>query len=849
MSEPRESVEPTAMRVAIWHHVASIVLLLGFTVAGAMRLNDCDLFNPDSPRYLIYGQSLADTGQYRAIDTPGAPLYTWRPPGLPILLVPVLKVFPYDVVAAKWVVLVTSILLLALVHAIASSTCGGWSGPLMVAVVGTSPLFLSMGTEVLTEVPYALGTISVLYWIGCWDRSRTSLRPWFYLFALAALAFTPVIRTVGVSLVVAVGLWSLPVRRRWRFLPAVAAAVAVLGWLAWRSRLSPGNNYAGSLWQSIREQGLPAVVSDALGTLAFYAGALPGIVLPGLTSEQPFYAPMVIGTLPSLAGWETVARWLTGLVILLGLCGLWHRRSQGGLAALLYLPLYVACLAIWPWRHERFVWPLVPLLWAFVPAGCAWMGGLLPDRLSRGLRPVLILGIVAVCGWQSWSDARLISTNQRFLADRDHFYHEEAPGFYFSDWRKAGVWIRENTLPHARLLSWQAAVGGTAHRCLRRVQFEAQTPERVRQQIASFPARYLVITTAQFGTGFVWPQAFADPACRLTIVYHDRDVAVLEVSPNRTGQISRTGYADWVNTQRIALEAVLARDPNRPDLVARLADLLREQGQNIQAIKLLEDLVQQGVVTVRVCSSLGWAYFAEKHDERAAHYLDLARGLPNAEPVAASLADGARRARERLQKTTSETPLEAIDRSLRRIQSQIASLDFSSALLEVERIELQAPNHPELTYLHGYLHHLFGEFEQAEADYVRAESLGSTDARAKLQLLRLDRALRQSAGSAISIEGITEPVEPDAPAAHVHLARLLDEQGWSGRSVAVLETARQRFGDRPEILSPLAELYLRFARPEEAAPLFRRALEDWPHDKSLRQGLAAAEAALRVPRF
>ena len=847
------SAESPVPRVAVWQHVVSAVLVLGFIATGWLRLNDCDLFNPDSPRYLIYAQSLADSGQYRAIDTPGAPPYTWRPPGLPILLAPVLKFLPYDVVAAKCVVLLTAALLLAVVHALASSTRGGWSGPLMVAVVGSSPMFLSLATEVLTEVPYALGILAVLYWIGRWDDSTSGTRRAAYAGALVALAFTPVVRTIGVALVAAVGLWSLTSRRRLKLLPAVAVAVACLGWMAWRSRMAAGNNYAGSLLQSIREHGLPSVIADVTRALGFYASVFPGVLLPGLTNEQTFYAPMVIGPLPSLSGFGRLVAAVTLMVTALAIVGLWQQRGRGGAAGLLYVPLYCACLAIWPWRHERFLWPMVPLVWAFFPAGCNLIGRALPRQWRLVSQPVIVMGLLALCVWQSLGDAALISTNQRFLADRDAFHNHEAPGFYFGDWRKAGRWIRENSAPHSRMLAWQAAVGGTAHRYQRRVQFETLTPDKVRQQIAGFSARYLVVTTAQFGVGFGWRQVFSDPAYSLTVVYQDRDVAVLEVGPNRNGTVSRTGYTEWMETQRTALDAVLAHSPDRNDLIARKAELLREEGQTQQAIALYEDLVRRGMVTVRVCSSLGWLYFAERKYELAAHFLDLASGLPNAEPVAASLADGARKARERLHETpddSTDTSLDkSIEQSLRRIQGQVESLSFADAEREADAILPRAPEHAGLNYWRGYLHQLFGERDQAETCYVRAVQSGSNEARGKLLLLRWERAIQQSASSVVNVEGASEPVDPSAMASHVRLAKLYDEHGWSGRSVAVLEAARQRFGDQPEILAPLAELYLQFARPEEAAPLFRLAQQAWPHEKSVRQGLSAAESALRVPKF
>lgn len=836
------------MQVSIWHHVATGVLILGFIGIGWLRLNDCDLFNPDSPRYLIYAQSLAETGEYRAIDTPGTPLYTWRPPGLPLLLAPVLKFCPYDVVAAKWVVLLSGALLLLAVHGIASSTRGGSSGPLMVAVVGSSPMFLSLATEVLTEVPYTVGTLLVVYGLGKWDQENKQAGWTSYLIALVALSLTPLIRTIGVAVIVAVGCWSLLKRRRWKFLPAIAIAIAGLTWLALRSRQAPGTNYAGSLIGTIREQGLMAVIANAVGTLTFYASALPGVILPGLHSGQPFYSPMVVGPLPQLDAFDPLAGVLAVVLLALGFAGLWHQRQNSGLIVLFYIPLYVGCLAIWPWRHERFLWPLVPFVWAFLPAGCLVVGRLFPQSARASIRFVVVVGLVALCSWQAGGDLALVSTNQRFVADRDEFYRREAPGFYFSDWRQAGRWIQEHTPPHARLLSWQAAVGGTAHRFQRRVQFEALNPEQIRNQISSFPARYLVIANCQFGLGFSWQQVFADPEYTLTPVYNDRGVTVLEVGPNLTGVIDPHRYGTWVEERQRELDLVLAQYPQRTDLIIRKSDLLQERGDNSRAIELLEELTRRGVLTVKVCSSLGWLYLAERQYEQAERYLDLARGLPNAEPIAQSLLEGAQLARDR--RTAPDASLDESDsQRIRRIQTRVASLHFLSAEREVEQILAKTPDHSDAHFWRGFLFHLQGDLIQAEAAYVRAMDLGSTDARQKLELLRLTRALHQVSPSAIDNHGNDVNVDPADFHAHVELARLSAEQGWSGRSLSILESARKRFGDRPEILVPLAEHYLKFARPEAALPLLRIAQEAWPYEKSVRQMLGMAEGALREPEF
>ena len=263
-------------RVSIWHHLCSAILIGLFAWAGAMRLNDCDLFNPDSPRYLIYAQGMLNQGEYRAIDVPGQPLYSWRPPGHSLLLTPALMFRPYDVVAAKVMVLLTGALLLLAVHALAVLHGGRWSGPLAVALTGSSPVMLVLSTEVLSEVPYALAVLALLYWLGrvaeqheisnshtvqSAERldysSRVAEKPEIsntlrFAAIFVVLMWLPAIRTVGVSLIVAVGLWSLVSRWRLPYLLSAALAGGSIYWRAQHGRASGGDNYAASLFDGLR---------------------------------------------------------------------------------------------------------------------------------------------------------------------------------------------------------------------------------------------------------------------------------------------------------------------------------------------------------------------------------------------------------------------------------------------------------------------------------------------------------------------------------------------------------------------------------------------------------------------
>jgi len=830
-------------------------MIAAFVVIGALRLNDCDLFNPDSPRYVIYSQSIVNFGEYRAIDLPGAPVYTWRPPGLSLLLTPAQAIRPYDTVAAKIVILITAALLLWSLYQLTTVHCGSWWAIIVVGLITTNPGFLVLSTEVLSEIPYTLLTLVVLALL-CRSASAADSEDdlpicptggWAaFGLAIIALTFLPWIRTAGVALVVAVGLWSVTSRPRWKWLTAVIVASLGLGALAWRNHLADGENYAGSLVGRFRERGLIAMAQSGSETISFYIMEVPNLLLPGLSADRPWYAPLTVNVLPSFNLPYAVTATLATILVCLSVLGMWQRRSAGGSLVLLYLLIYSACLVVWPWRHERFLWPLAPVLLAFVPAGINAIVRALP-QLERDLSICAAISLLALCGWQGVTCEQLVRENQAFVGNRADFYGSHLPTFYFSNWRRAGEWLNRNSAPTDRILTWHAAVGTTSRRFQKRVAFEATPPDKLRQQIEAFSARYLVIPAGQFGDGFGWQQLAADPVYRFNIVYFEQDVAILEITPNRTGEVSKTTYSDWLQAQVRAADEACKRYPKRIDLAIRRASLLRESGREVEAIEQLRALIDAGNVTVRAASDLGWALFETGQYTDAAKYLDLARTLPNAESIAGTLTKGAEIAIQRSEETPAQRAERDADRQLSMTKALLNNLKLADAERRLDQFLIAHPDQAEALYLRGRLHYLCGNLPSAQACYEHATALASGDAQAALNVLRLDRAIRSNISSTITSQNGETNFDPADPRTHFDFAELLTEQGWSGRALDVLEKGLQKFPDDPTIKRRLADAYRRFARADLAVPIYESLLADNPGDVDLSQGLNAALAAMRVP--
>ncbi len=840
--------------VAIWQRASLLGLIAAFLVMGILRLNDCDLFNPDSPRYVIYSQSIVDLGEYRATDLPGAPLYSWRPPGLSLLLAPMLALRPYDVVAAKVVVLLTGTLLLWIVFQLTALNSGFWPALIMTGVVASGPSFFVLSTEVLTEIPYTLGVLLVLLLL-----SRSTIpnvgevrnQHWWSRYttlgiAIAALSFTPWLRTAGVALVAAVGIWSVMCRARHQWLSGVAMAVVGVGLLAWRNKQAAGENYVGSLLSRYRDQGFGTMFVSGMDTVWHYIVTLPGLLLPGLTTDRAWYSPLTVGSSPTMALPYIIAACMAATLVSLAMLGMCNRRAQGGSLAILYVGIYCACLVVWPWRHERFLWPLIPVILTYVPMGLGVIASSLP-ALQSGMTVCGAVSMLALCGWQTVGCLQIVGVNQEFVKTPEAFYAQQVPGFYFSNWRRAGSWLNAHTSPSTRILTWHAAVAGTSHRFQKRVQFETVSPEKLRQQIAGFSARYLVVPAGQYGDGFGWQQLSADPAVQLKTVYIEQDVAILEVLPNRTGEVAKDAYPDWVNKQVELAESARKQRPARIDLAIRYASLLREAGRDDEALVAFRDLYDHGVKTVRVCAELGWLLYDARSFAEAAKFLDMARILPNAESIASTLAEGAARAREQLNEQSDNIEQPPIERRLNRVKSLMSVLKYAAAERELDRLIKDAPNHPEVLFVRGKLHHRLGELSQADVCYEHALKLGYTAAQAWLMVIRFSHAMAGGSAVTVSAGGQLETVDPSNPADHVRLAQLLQDHGWPGRALATLEEADARFPHLPSIQRPLGDLYRSFARPELAVPLYEGVLAINPGDESARQGLDAAQAALFEP--
>lgn len=330
----------------------------------------------DDGIYFATSKALADGLGYRHPELPGTPLQTKYPIAYPALLTLVWKFasFPHNVAVAQ----ALNMLLLA---------AGGWLAyrllrrdlqlPALwsaaaVLLTQLNPYVVDMQRTTMSEPLYLLVSISALYLAGCTallDPAAPARRQIAVAAACGALAgLAYMTRGIGLTVAPAVVLWLL-LRRRWRpaLVAGLAAALVAGGWQAWRAWATAANAvdpraalFAYELdygaWLS---RGLASVGHVAWHNLADLLAAL--FVQTTQPSGSWFMRSLQAGppaALPLYAGALAIAALaLSGFLITL-------RRTPG--VVHLYLAAYLACVLIWPFGPQRFLVPLLPLLFAFL---------------------------------------------------------------------------------------------------------------------------------------------------------------------------------------------------------------------------------------------------------------------------------------------------------------------------------------------------------------------------------------------------------------------------------------------------------------------------------------------------
>lgn len=353
-------------------------LVGSFLALGWYARTPIGIGNGDDLSYIALSQSL-ESGSYREIWRPRAPLQIKYPPAYPAWILALRRVFGPDLD----VVLMANLVLVAGSIVLLYSTARRIGGPELALAAALLLCFnesmLVVGGSHLSEALYIFLTTAalVLAYRASSDR-QTGLA---LAIGLSLLAFLT--RGPGLAALLGVGTLVVVRRRPWAIAGySLVSALVVGGWFLYAT-MAPDADTGRSYLNDLSLGGVTVAVGWGRHLERMWSTALQygTAALPHTLS-----LPTLPGTTVDNYGWLL----LTFAGLTSGAFLLWKSWRP----ALVYLVLYAGILMVWPWPMGRLLFPVVPLTMVMWLLGGAALVRRLPSPVRRPLTVVLMALLV-----------------------------------------------------------------------------------------------------------------------------------------------------------------------------------------------------------------------------------------------------------------------------------------------------------------------------------------------------------------------------------------------------------------------------------------------------------------------
>lgn len=845
-----------------------IVIAIAFTVLCSARLSELLMYNPDSADYVIMARGLINDFEYRQVYSPGEPYFTLRPPGMSLLLIPAALIAPYDVIMAKITVLVTAVFMLFLFYGLMcrlENTISDseieqrerihWPQLLLTLVIATNPYILLYSTLMMTEVPFIAGTLAVLYLIAR-DSETISKKHLFLMTCL--LMFLPLLRTIGISLVLAIGLWSITSRKRWPYLISVFCSMAVTGAWMLRNSAHQSVSYSSVLMDEFKKVGVVGMIVSMINRVLTHFEGLCQKFFPGMPGELPEYERLVLNDNYVLPGSQLIYMLVSLIIISVAVYGMLKKWNRGGAVSFYYLLLTFFILSVWPWLQLRFTLPLIPVLLAYLPSGVNALGATAKPLAVRGKQVLaggLILGSVALGITQVRTDLRLVEANQKMSSMGESFYETEFPGHNFCNFVAAGKWIQKHSDPSARVLTRRTDTAISSHRFQQLTYLEKLNAEQLHQMIQSFSAKYLVCYDRNYVGAFKWYLLDSDPIYRLTPVYTEKGVMVIEVQPNYEGTVRHQYWREEESTE-IARRAYEKNPDQFSCQIGYLAQLQAEQKYQ-EAIELIQELQQKQINDVRIVCLLGWAYAGMKQYETALDEFRKASLMPNSKLHRGNIQRGYEYAQKGLEQKNNPDKGESEEapaKNLRIAENYWKLTRYEHAMKYVQKVldaqETTTQDRGSARVLEARLHLLNGHTDQALNALQKLNHTTNKTASTLMTMIQQEQYFNDFfAGQGKSQGFQNQQLDSGIRESLLKLAAIYESEGVPGKALRLLERAHDLDPEQVEIRKQLAKYQLFYNMLSQAEENYQILRLQFPEDQKIQDSLSKIKQLKIAPHF
>jgi len=342
----------------------------------------------DDAIYVTLAKALATGEGFRMINMPGSPHATHFPPGYPLLLAGLWKLFPSfpdNIVVFKFVnALFLAVTAVGTYRFSRTRLALGSLGACIAAIVGTISVVVLVITGVVLSEPLYMALVLPTLLVA--ERAADDGEVRSAAGAGALIGVLALVRTVGVFMLPA-ALLVLLLRRRWRsaLVLGVVAMVFIVPWQLWVSRYqgempAPFVGKYGAYGPWLSEGYRAGGLAFAKAVIAKNANELFGF-LGYVTLPVPPVAPRLVS--------------LGVVLAMLGVAAatLWRRIP----VTLVFLGGYAVVILAWPFEPTRFALVWWPVLAGLFVAGVRTTWAWRPDASgTRALRLAAMAGVAIV---------------------------------------------------------------------------------------------------------------------------------------------------------------------------------------------------------------------------------------------------------------------------------------------------------------------------------------------------------------------------------------------------------------------------------------------------------------------
>lgn len=492
MSETQVREEPPRRLKRVDGLVALLFAIVCLLLAGrALVVDVCGLYHDDAV-YVTTARSLVDGTGYRLISLPDAPNQTKYPILFPAILAfftALAPAFPQNIVVFKAVTMLSGALAVActFLFLVRFRYASRWVAGATCLLFATSPALAYYSTQILSEMPFALILVLVLWIFEAYQRGPERGRG-----AQVALGLTLVLpglcRVLGSILVPVALLLLYRGGRRIRWV-ALGSSLLVVPWALWVliGTASPATDpnlyytdYLGWWLQQESGLGLHVVQRNARDVAACTVRQF----MEGLSAwfEDLEQVRVVLFYGLSALGWGAILA-----------------AVRRGRVVPVYLAGYLLVIVLWPWPVTRFLVPIGGLVVATALSTFTTLVGRRYPRLwQRRLAVTLLLGLSLGNLWVC----------QRHAAETaEHGFPTDGnvDPVHWSDFEDLFTWIRAETPPDAVLASvidsllylYTDRLGYRPFRNGARLHYGPKiklgTSEQLAKKLARYPKTYLVL--------------------------------------------------------------------------------------------------------------------------------------------------------------------------------------------------------------------------------------------------------------------------------------------------------------------------------------------------------------------